>query len=171
MIVPGGSKMPQQRLIVPDCSVMLPAFFPERLLIGNSDLDLSTRARPLEAAIRRRAVRAVAPDVLLAEFLKIAWSRAVDRSGGTTVSREEATRQILRFLQLPITAAAAADLSATALDLVASEGIAPFDSWYVACALQSRGEFWVSHRHADGLVERATASGVDVHVLSEESFR
>jgi hypothetical protein len=60
------------RMIVPDSSVMVPAFFPERLMVGGNPFDLSARARPVAAAILMREVEAFAPDVLIAEFLTTA---------------------------------------------------------------------------------------------------
>lgn len=162
--------MPERRRIVPDCSVLLPAFFPETLLVGGQSFDLSARARPLELAIRSRLVRAIAPDMLLAEFLKIAWSKASDRAGPQLVLCEEAREQIFRFLQLPIVSLAASRIAGATLDLMALQAIAPADSWYVACALQANAELWISHRHSDGLVEKATARGIDVHLLAEERF-
>ena len=163
--------MPQQRINVPDCSAIIPAFFPERLVIEGCEFDLSARARRMETAIRHGVVRATAPDVLLAEFLKIAWLKATDRRGSPTIEIDDAQSQILRFFELPITPAPAAELAATALDLVRAHSIAPADSWYVACAIYAQAELWLSHAHEDGLAERAQAAGAEVHLLTAEQFR
>lgn len=163
--------MPQQRIIVPDCSVMIPAFFPERITIQGQEFDLSVRARRLETAIRHGVVRAIAPDLLLAEFLKVAWLKATDRRGSAVIEMADAQSQILRFFELPITPAPAAALAATALDLVRAHSIAPADSWYVACAIHSQAELWLSHAHDDGLAEKAEAAGVEVHLLTKEHFK
>ena len=162
--------MPQRRLIVPDCSVLIPAFFDERLLIGGNEFNLSARARPLEAAIRSRRVRAIAPDVLLSEFLKVALSKVAERSVPTPSELETVRGHILRFLQLPIGTCRGSEVAATAMDLVFSAAISPPDSWYVASAMYFRAELWLSHRHEDGLAAKAEDAGADVHLLSEERF-
>lgn len=162
--------MPQRRLIVPDCSVLIPAFFDERLLIGGNEFNLSARACPLEAAIRSRTVRAIAPDVLLSEFLKVAWSKVAERTIPTASEVESSRSHILRFLHLPIGTCRAGDVAATALDLVFSAAISPPDSWYVASAIYFGAELWLSHRHEDGLAAKAEDAGADVHLLSEERF-
>lgn len=77
----------------------------------------------------------------------------------------------LRFLELPITATPAAELAATALDLVRAHSIAPADSWYVACAIHAQAQLWLSHAHEDGLAEKAQAAGAEVHLLTAEQFR
>jgi hypothetical protein len=77
------------RMIVPDTSVMVPAFFPERLLVGGNEFDVSARARPIAAAILTREVEAFAPDVLLAAFVNTAAAKAFD---ARSIRRMSATR-------------------------------------------------------------------------------
>jgi hypothetical protein len=103
--------------------------------------------------------------------LKVAWLKAVDRTGGASIGVDDVQLQVLRFFELPITPFAAADLAATALDLVRSAQIAPPDSWYVACALLARAELWLSHPHGDGLAQKARDAGADVHILVDERFQ
>ena len=49
--------------------------------------------------------------------------------------------------------------------------MSPSDSWYVACALESDAELWLSHSHADGLADKAAAAGCRVYTLAADRFR
>jgi predicted nucleic acid-binding protein len=158
------------RLIVPDNSVMIPAFFPESLDRGGTPFDITARARPLAHAVRLRRVRAFAPGLLMEEFLKIAALKAAPRSGAASVEAADAEAHILDFATLPITYVPVQELLGVALDLVMREKIAAPDSWYVACAIVLGAELWISHEHEDGLVEKARRVHADVHVLTDERF-
>src|SRR5438034_1210007 len=90
-----------KRRIVPDASVILPAFFKEELDWQGSAFPISRRAADLVDAIRDRSVEAFAPELLRVEFLK-----------GAVRKRSEHPRQIdaslvqskfREFMQLPIT--------------------------------------------------------------------
>lgn len=159
------------RKIVPDSSVMVPAFFPERLTVGGNAFDLSARARPIATAIRTRDIEAFAPDMLLAEFLNTAAAKAFDRTGSSAMDAQDVRDQILRFIALPIFSVPAGRISTVALDLIMSERVSPPDSWFLAAAIYTGAELWYSHRHQDGIVEQAEKLHRDqVFVLTERKF-
>lgn len=159
------------RRLVPDTSVMVPAFFPERLVVSGNDFDLSARARPVANAIRTRDVEAFAPDMLLAEFLSTAAAKAFARSGGDAVDAQDVTDQVLGFFSLRIITVPAEQISAIALDLIMSDRVSPPDSWFLATAIHTGAELWYSHRHRDGIVEQAEKLHRDqVFVLTERKF-
>src|SRR5687767_3336390 len=134
--------------IVPDCSVLIPAFFPEKLPTG---FDLTPPARSIEAAIVNREVLAFAPDVLLREFIGCAFDKV--RRGN--VPREEALSQVYRFIQLRITYVPLNDLTDRAIELIDKHKVSPADAWYVACANYYDADYWLSHRQKDRIAERA----------------
>src|SRR5437899_3282900 len=107
-------------LVVPDCSVMIAAFFTEQLRVGGNSFDLSARARPISSAIRGRRITAFAPNVLLAEFLTTAAAKAFSRSGTDAIDPVIARAHIHDFLALPIIGVPAQQIAATAVDLVMS---------------------------------------------------
>ncbi|MGH7213512.1 MAG: type II toxin-antitoxin system VapC family toxin [Tepidisphaeraceae bacterium] len=159
-----------ERRIVPDNSVMIPAFFPETLPYRGNDFDLSARARPIAESIRLAEVVAFAPDALFQEFLDVAYRKARPRSGGSSIGFDELEQQFIAFAKLDITTVPAPELAATALDLVRNAEISPADSWYVACAIHTDAEIWVSHEHSDGLIEKAKKVHRAVHTLTAERF-
>jgi predicted nucleic acid-binding protein len=158
------------RRIVPDNSVLIPAFFKETLVFGGNSFDLSRRSRRVAEAIRGGAVRAFAPDLLHQEFLEVAYRKARPRSGIPVIDLETMKEQFLAFASLRITAVPASELTSTALDLVRSADISPADSWYVACALHADAELWISHDHADKLVDKARSARAKVFTLTTDPF-
>jgi len=83
---------------------------------------------------------------------------------------EEFEAQFVSFMSLPITAIAATELAAISFDLCKNAEIAPPDSWYVACAILADAELWISHDHADGLVDKARAVHDRVYTLTTRRF-
>lgn len=158
--------MSSLRRIVPDNSVILPAFFNERIEIDGTTIYLTEKAQRLRTAILLREVEAFAPESLIEEFVKTAGAK--EEQG---VPYEDISLAIKQFLELPIHFQSGKDLAEKALDLVREQGIEPADSWYVACAIYYEAEFWLSHRHSDGLAVRAASiHRGNVFTLQECSF-
>ena len=160
--------MPARRRIVPDASVVVPAFFPEVMQIGRNSFDLSKRARPLADAILKRAVTAIAPEHLIYEF-----TQAAHRKRGEGIEPEQLTRQLDDFLYLwdqGVVTEPMSTLASSAWRLSVEHGIPPPDSWYLACALKHEAELWVSHRSRDGFADSAKKLHGKVFVLTERRF-
>jgi predicted nucleic acid-binding protein len=149
---------------------MIPAFFRETLMVGGNPFDISARARPIAEAIRLGTVTAFAPDALPIEFLEVAHRKAKPRNAVATITAQEFENQFVRFMSLPITGVAAAELAAISLDLCNNAEISPADSWYVACAMLADAELWISHDHADGLVNKARAVHDRIYTLTTRRF-
>lgn len=66
------------RRIVPDNSVMIPAFFDETIIFRGNKFRLSRRASDLVGMIRARQVEAVAPEHLVYEFMKAAYRKTTE---------------------------------------------------------------------------------------------
>ncbi len=162
--------MAQRRRIVPDASVLLPAYFPKRLKLGAREIDLTRRSWPIMNAIQQRHVLAFAPPALLIEFCNVAMQKGAAWRGSPAVSWEQVDLHCYRFISLPITYQPAEDIAAMAWSLARQYGISSPDSWYVACALHYDAELWISHAHADGLVDHARRADANIHVLVDESF-
>jgi len=164
--------MPQNRRIVPDASVLLPAYFRESLLLAGHPLELTPAATRLVAAVETRAVTAFAPDLLIYEFARAARSKVASREGGPTLDPEEIGYQVDRFLWLlpTIVWVAAEALASDAWQLMTQANIAPPDSWYLACARQYDAELWISHEHHDRFAEHARACHPKVYLLTEDDF-
>jgi predicted nucleic acid-binding protein len=160
--------MAQKPLIVPDASVMLPAYFRETLIIGDQTIDLSKRASRLDAAIATNEVTAPAPELLRFEFVKRARDKVGARSGSGGLDPQEATAQVHRFLSLPIIWVPGIRLDTQAWSLSLDIGTAPPDSWYLACAIQYGAELWISHRHKDGFVDLARSVHDKVYTLTDD---
>lgn len=162
--------MPKRRRIVPDASVMVPAFFPEELHIRGRTFRLTQPALRLAAAITSREVAAFAPGLLLHEFLRRAYRKSSPRSGAASVPLEDVQTQVATFLRLPVTYVPMTQLADLAWDLVVNSGVPPPDAWYVACAMQYQAELWISHEHRDGLVAAARSVHSEVFLLTERAF-
>jgi len=162
--------MPKRRRIVPDASVMVPAFFPEALEIDGRSTPLTPRARRFEAAIRSREVVAFAPGLLLHEFTKRAFQKTSGRSGTPVVSLDKVCVLVMDFLSLPITYVPMTEIADSAWELMATRSIPPPDSWYLACAMQYDAELWISHEHRDGVVQHARSAHEKVFLLTERGF-
>jgi predicted nucleic acid-binding protein len=162
----------QKRRIVPDASVLLPAYFRETLNVGGRTVELTPQARRLRAVIQTREVTAFAPDMLLYEFTHGARDKGVTRSGASGLSPEEIKQQFEDFLSLlPIIVWVAADaLADDAWHLMTEEHLSPPDSWYLACARLHDAELWISHEHQDRFAEHARRFHPRVFLLSEDSF-
>src|SRR5438552_1126628 len=89
----------QKRRVVPDTSVMLPAYFKEILSVGGRDFDLTRPGRRIANAILTREVAAFAPDLLLVEFTKRAFEKLSTRSGSAPLDPETVTRQVEDFFE------------------------------------------------------------------------
>ncbi len=116
--------MRARRRIVPDASVIVPAFFPEVVEYHNNPFDLSKRAKPLaDAILGRSSVVAIAPEHLIYEFMKSAH-----RKVGEKISTGQAKKQVDAFLYLwgqGIQAEPMDNLAESAWKLSTEEGIAP----------------------------------------------
>lgn len=162
--------MPRRRHIVPDASVILPAFFPETMEFQGSDFDLTRRAQPLVDAIRMRHVEASAPDMLIYEFTSKALEKAATRGKTPQIDRAIVEQRIEEFLGLPIVYQPARDIAQSVLGVIRNRNIAPPDGWYLACAMYYDAELWISHDHADGFARHAREIHRNVHLLTEKRF-
>ena len=154
------------RRIVPDASVMLPAFFPEVLELGGSTFDLTKRALPVLHQIRLASVRAFAPEHLRHEFIHNAREKASPRTGAGQTGADDAFRRIEEMLSLPIVYVPGRAIADVALDVIRRFSISTADAWYLACAIHADAELWLSHEHADGIVQLARQVHPHVHVLT-----
>ena len=160
--------MPVRRRIVPDASVVVPAFFRETLKHRGADFDLSKRAEPLADAVLSRSVAAIAPEHLIHEFAKVAFRKTHEG-----IEPDQAKEQLQRFLHLwdqAIRSEPMSRLAEKAWKLCTEDGIAPPDVWYLACAIEHEAELWISHKHKDGFADKARKVYKEVFVLTERSF-
>jgi predicted nucleic acid-binding protein len=162
--------MAKSRRIVPDNSVMMPAFFREEVDHGGNPFDLTRRAKPIADAIRMNEVAAFAPDLLFHEFMKGTHDKVSSRGGRPEVDLETASKLVDSFQSLRITYVPASELAERAWDLMANHAISPHDSWYLACAIHTDAELWVSHEHRDGFPSNARKVHEQVHLLTEQRF-
>ena len=160
------------RRIVPDASVMLPAFFPEVLELGEGTFDLTKRALPVVHQIRPASVRAFAPEHLRHEFIHNAREKASPRTGVGQIDVDDAFRRIEEMLALPIVYVAGREIANIAMDLIRQSPISTADAWYLACAIHADAELWLSlsHEHADGIVQLARRVHPHVYVLTSSTF-
>lgn len=161
--------MGRHRRIVPDASVMVPAFFPETLDYRGTEFDISKRARQLADAVLKQDVVAIAPEHLIYEFTKCAH-RKIDEG----IDPEQAAGRVNDFLYLwgrGVRTEPMSTLADTAWKLSTENRIAPPDSWYLACALIHGAELWISHRQHDGFADKAQRVHEQVFVLTEDHFR
>ena len=162
--------MGQLRRIVPDTSVMLPAFFREEMTYGDTAFDLTRRAEPLADAIRTGGVKAVAPDLLQYEFLKRAFAKMSPRGKSPTLDADIVENQVLGFMRLDLVYQPMLKLAPIAWDLMRNGRIPPPDSWFLACAIHWEAELWISHEHQDGFARKAREIHRDVHILTDKPF-
>ena len=162
--------MGKRRRIVPDASVILPGLFQETIQHRGNPFNLTQRAKPLVDAVRRRAVLARAPDVLIHEFTKWAHEKTSARKGAAGLDTSTVERQLFDFLSLEITYEPASRIARIAWGLMRNHQISPPDSWYLACAIRADAELWISHEHKDGFARNARKIHRKVHLLTEEKF-
>lgn len=150
--------MAERRRIVPDVSVILPAYFHEILEMDGHEIHLTHKARRLKSAIVMHEAIAFAPQYLAYEFLAKAHDKT---SGRQTQVRVEATlvdELVMDFLRLPIVYVTDREneaMASVAWDLIKTAGLGPQDCWYVACAMHHNAEFWTSHHSGDQLAKSA----------------
>jgi hypothetical protein len=162
--------MSEPRRIVPDNSVMLPAFFEERIQYGGQPFDLSRRAHSLLGAIQSKSVVTFAPEVLLHEFTNKVVEYAWPRAGAPRIDPADAKLQAPAFFRLPITYVPGRRLERHAWTYMTEHRVAPPDSWYLACAVEFDAELWLSHSHADHFAETARSLYAKVYTLTERRF-
>lgn len=145
--------MASPRRIVPDNSVIIPAFFKESARTQYS--------QKLVAAVQSGRVKAFAPEILLHEFIKVAFAK------DQTLADPEITDRIEDFFTLnrDITYVPGAFLVSLVLQLRSHHIYLP-DSWYVACAIHYKAELWISHNQKDDLLGHAKEAGVRVCLLN-----
>jgi predicted nucleic acid-binding protein len=158
------------RRVVADASVLLPAFFPEILLYQGGEFDLSRRARPLAASIRSHRVSAFAPEILRHEFIDAARKKADTRTAAGVISIDAAYKRIDDFLDLPIVYVPGKQICVMAIDLMRKLSLSTADSWYLACAIHTDSEFWISHEHSDQLVGLARREHEQTYMLTHTAF-
>lgn len=159
----------RKRRIVPDASVMVPAFFREKLSYRGNDFDLSRRAAPVAEAILNRSVLTIAPGNLICEFVKTAHRKISE-----DISLAQASEQIEKFLYLlgqGVQTESTGILAGHAWRLCTECQISPPDSWYLACAILHDAELWLSSEIVqDRFVENARQVHNKVYTLTERSF-
>ena len=161
----------KRRRIVPDASVILPAFFNERIAHKGASFDLTRVAKPIADAIRLQNVEAFAPEVLLPEFMAAAYRKCSLRNGRREIEPELVERQLFDFLHsLPIVFVPSKQLAENAWRLTRDQGVPPPDSWYVACAISHDAELWISHTHKDRFPEQALKAWRRVYLLTDSPF-
>ena len=164
--------MAGKRRIVPDCSVLIPAYFRETITATGRELDLTGPAKRLRNAIDLRELVAYAPELLGCEFLAATRAKTSTRHGGEALSMEKAREQIDRFAELwdRFVWVPWHQLVEVAWNLTASRAISPPDAWYLACTRQHNAELWISHEHGDGFASHARRVHDRVYTLTEDSF-
>jgi predicted nucleic acid-binding protein len=143
-----------RRKIVPDNSVLVPAYFNE---------SLTPSALKWRHAVLVGDVLALAPEILSAEFLKVAVNQKAEHLNPHEFI--DLVDDCLFNLMPRIVRVPSRDLLTRALELRRSDIYLP-DAWYVACALEHKAELWVSHSQKDRLVKNARAAGAEVHLLN-----
>jgi len=162
-----------RRRIVPDTSIVAAGY---GLEARGAARHLMPRSQGVLLAIRSREVRAFAPELLATEMLKLLHDEGFGREHAPRITRDQADALANDFLRLPIVYTSSPPnsprdtLGAIAWSLMRYAGIAPPDSWFVACAIYHDAELWISHVHADHLLENARAAGCSVHALNEKAF-
>lgn len=163
--------MAEPRRIVPDNSVMLPAFFAETIRYGGNDFDLNRRAAPLLGAIISKSVVTFAPEMLIHEFTKKvgewAWP---GRGKPSRTDPDKANEQVMEFLQLPIKYVPASQLADLAWEYMTLSKLGPQDAWYLACAVYHDAELWISTDHKDNIVDKSRQVHNKVFTLTEHRF-
>jgi predicted nucleic acid-binding protein len=155
--------MPERRRVVPDCSAIVPAYFPEVLPNG---FELSPRALTLNRALDAGTLIAFAPDLLIQEFTSVAFRKL--REGKAT--RADTFAAIGKLVQLRIIWTPLDELLDDALHLMEHDEVSPADSCYLACARLHDAEYWLSHRHRDRIAERAAGIHDKLFLLSDHAF-
>jgi predicted nucleic acid-binding protein len=163
--------MPGRRRIVPDASVILPAYLPEEVEIHGRTVDLSRLAKPLVSDITDHTIVALAPHLLLHEFLKRAQEKNRGRSEKALLPLEELVTAVDLFLALPVRRVDMHELAQDAWRLMTHGSFSAADSWYLACAIHHNAELWLSHEHQDGFVKHAREEHQLVFTLSETPYR
>lgn len=160
----------QKRIIVPDTSVLLPAYFPETFLIDGKPFPLHQRAKRILNAIELGEVLAYASEILRFEFVQRATKFVTGYAGNARLPVEDVDEQMDNFFMLKITWVAGATLDYDAWNLVRQHNLAPPDAYHLACARAYNGELWVSHEHKDNFVENARAVHNKVFTLTKDDF-
>lgn len=163
--------MANRRRIVPDNSVMLPAFFDETIKYRDNDFDLKRRTAPLLGAILLKSVVTFAPEMLIHEFTKKvgewAWP---GRGKPSRTDPDNANLQVRTFLSLPIIYVPAQKLAKLAWNYMTVLKLGPHDAWYLACAVYNDAELWISTDHKDNIVEKSRQVHKKVFTLTEQRF-
>ena len=160
----------QKRILVPDTSVLLPAYFPEPFLVDGKEFPLHHRAKRILNAIVLGEVFAFAPEILRFEFVQRASKFITGYGGSTRLAVEDVEEQIYEFFSLRLRWVAGSELDYDAWNLVRQHNLAPPDAYHLACARAYKGELWISHEHKDGFAEHARAVHNKVFTLTKDDF-
>ena len=143
------------RFVTPDAGGLIAALFNETN---------TARAIPLIRAIERSEVDAVAPSLLVTEFLeKCAWIR----SGGRPYSNQAIDEIVKTFLNLPILYIPNETIASEAWRLHRPGGVELPDAFYLTVAMQWGAELWTADR---GLFSQALPVYNAVFNLNTVSF-
>ena len=157
------------RRIVVDNSAVIPAYFPEA---DNDDFDaglVNNRARSLVQAIRIRNVSAYVPPSFFREFLNVS-TRPLDQPGGWKINHvEEIRAQWEDLLSLPLIVVPHDEIVHHSGVLVFDDHCPAADARYVAAAIHTSADLWMSHEHRDGLAHIARKYIKKVGLLSIEA--
>jgi len=131
------------RYIVPDTCAIAAALFNE---------PLSARAEPLLRAIRAQTIDAVAPSLMLWEFLNVCRKK---REGSSALASNVVQAAVKDFFALPILYVELEPLAPAAWSIYQPGGVETGDAFFVAVARQWEAEIWTT----DGRFARAAVAG------------
>lgn len=133
--------------VIVDCSVVVPCFFPE--------LE-SARAMRLLYEFKEGLIEWVAPAFLSVEFSNTAWKKNSRR----LCDSDEAKKQVLQFIHLPVKYVDSLFLLPQAMELAISYKITVYDALYLSAACATNAVLATFDKR---LETAAHASGVKIY--------
>ena len=152
--------MPVYRYVVPDTSALAAAFYKE---------PSSANASPLLHAVRLQTVAAIAPQLILPEFLNVCRKKqnASLALGYAPVSSDDAEAIVQDFLVLPLVLEDMTALAGQAWRLHQDHGLETGDAFFLAAAQQWQAELWTADVQ---FFRRASAVYAAVYDLTATPF-
>ena len=112
----------------------------------------SEKAEQILDRLRSRALRAHAPDFIVAEVANVLWKRT--RAGKTPMRKSEAVSALTAFLESPLELEPVRELARPALELAALIPCTVYDALYVTLALRENALFITADRKLVEVCER-----------------